>query len=353
MGQATTIEFSLSTFLNWKVVSNDKEWLDQNIKEFKSSQKDTLGNMTYDLSVEQVESITTAQTAKNVSEGIYCLPECLYIQDKYSNKKIHFQITNKAYKLEVERGFTFHYYAAILDGFIKIMAFNKGIVTLHASAIKKQDKVSVFGAWRRMGKTTVILNILTQDHSVQVLADDAVMITEKGQLIPYLRGIDLYPYLPIPNSYLSKKDKFKRRVAKGLQGLPLLPRKLINKIVKRFLLPRLNLAMHGHGALIESVAIDYFYAVKKHVHTKTQKNNIAAAELKNFIGRSSYFEIIEYQVMFEMACSVYPESHFSELIIDYKSFQDKVNQVISSDSSMLELNLSKDYSDISELNTII
>ena len=353
MDQATTIEFSLSTFLNWKVVSNNKDWLGQNIKEFKSSNQDTLGDVVYDISVEQVKEIIINQDAKNVSEDIYCLPEGIYIKDKYSNKKIHFQIVNNDYKLDVENGFTFHYYAAILDAFIKIIAFNKGIVTLHASAIKKEDKVFVFAAWRRMGKTTAILNILAQDHTVQVLADDAVMITAKGQLIPYLRGIDLYPYLPISNKYLSTRDKLKRRFAKVLEGFPLLPVKLVNKILKRFLLPRLNLAIHGHGSLIETIAVDQFYAIKKHLKTKTQKNNIPTAELKNFIGRSSYFEIIEYQVMFEMACSVYPESEFSKLIIDYKTFQDKVNHVISSDSLMLELNLSNNYSDIKDLISII
>ena len=54
-----------------------------------------------------------------------------------------------------------------------------------------------------------------------------------------------------------------------------------------------------------------------------------------------------------MACSVYPESEFSKLIIDYKTFQDKVNHVISSDCEMLELNIAKDYSDIKDLKSII
>ena len=345
--------FTIGEALNWKIKSNSKNWIDQNIKEFKSSHQDTLGDVVYDISVEQVNKINIDQDAKNVSEGIYCLPESIYIKDEYSNKKAHFQIRNNNYKLDVESGFTFHYYAAILDAFIKIIAFNKDIITLHASAIKKGDTVSVFGAWRRMGKTTAILNILAQDDTVQVLADDAVMITAKGQLIPYLRGIDLYPYLPIPNSYLSARDKLKRHFAKGLQGFPLLPRNLVNKISKRFLLPRLNLATHGHGSLIETIAVDKFYAIKKHLKMKTQQNNIQSTEFKNFIGRSSYFEIIEYQAIFEMACSVYPESEFSKLIIDYKTFQDKVNDVISSDSLMLELNFSNDYSDIKDLISII
>ena len=204
-----------------------------------------------------------------------------------------------------------------------------------------------------MGKTTAVLNILNQDDTVQVLADDAVMITKKGNLIPYLRGIDLYPYLPIPRNYLSLRDKIKRHFAKIFQNFPLLPNSLRNRVLKRFLLPRLNLATLGHGNLAELVPIDYFYAIKKHFKTKTQKSNISVDEIKNFIGRSSYFEIIEYQVIFEMVCSVYPKSDFSKLIIDYKTFQNKVNQVISSDSAMLELNLSKDYSDIKDLISIV
>ena len=353
MDNATTIEFSLSTFLKWTVSSINKDWLEQNKQEFKSSQKDTLGDVVYDISVKEVDKINLDEEAINVSEGIYCLLDSIYINDKFSNKKAHFKIRKEGYKLDVESGFTFHYYSALLDAFIKIVAFKKDIITLHASAIKKEDKVSVFGAWRRMGKTTAILNILAQDNTVQVLADDAVMMTAKGQLIPYLRGIDLYPYLPIPNNYLSTKDKLKRSLARGLQGLPLLPEALTNKILKRFLLPRLNLAMHGHGALIDSIAVNSFYAIKKHLKPKTRKSSITAVELKNFIGRSSYFEIIEYQAIFEMACSVYPESEFSKLLINYKTFQDKVNQVISSDSKTLELNLANNYSDIKDLTSII
>jgi hypothetical protein len=343
------VGFTIGSFLNWEIQSEKEDWLNRNIKEFKSSQKDFTEEVVFDLLVKESDKIILDEGAKNVSEGIYCLPESIYIKDKHSHKMAHFQIGNNGYMLDVENGFTFHYYVALLDAFIKIIAFKKDIITLHASAIKKEDQVHVFGAWRRMGKTTAILNILAQDHTVQVLADDAVMITAKGQLIPYLRGIDLYPYLPISNNYLSTTDKLKRGLAKGLQGLPLVQGKLTNKVIKRFLLPRLNLAMHGHGALINSIEVDHFYAIKKHLKSKTQKNNITVDELKNFLGRSSYFEIIEYQALFEMACSVYPESEFSKLIIDYKTFQDKVNQFISSESNMLELNLADDYSDISEL----
>ncbi|RKE98832.1 hypothetical protein [Ichthyenterobacterium magnum] len=353
MKGATNIGFSLSTLLHWKVESNNSSWLNENISEFKSSQQDSLNNVTWDICVKQVGEINLDRDAKNVSEGIYCLHESIYIIDKFSNKKAHFKIKNKSYELDVETGFTFHYYAALLDAFIKIIAFQKGIVTLHASAIKRANKVSVFAAWRRMGKTTAILNILNKEDTIQVLADDAVMITKEGKLIPYLRGIDLYPYLPIPQNYLRINDKLKRHLAKFLQNFPLLPNKLRSKVIKRFLLPRLNLAVFGHASLIESVEVDNFYAIKKHLKGITQKNNITASELKNFIGRSSYFEIIEYQAIFEMVCSVYPKSNFSKLIIDYKTFQDKVNHVISSDSIMLELNLSKDYSDIKDLISII
>ena len=353
MSQVTNIGFSLSTLLYWNIESDNNSWLNQNIQEFKSSQRDTLEHVTWDIQVKQVDKIILDQDIKNVSEGISCLPENIYIKDKFSNKKAHFQIGKQGYNLIVESGFTFHSYAALLDAFIKIIAFNKGIVTLHASAIKKENKVSVFGAWRRMGKTTAVLNILSQDNTVQVLADDAVMITSSGQLIPYLRGIDLYPYLPIPSIYLSVKDKLKRRLAKGLQSFYLLPKTIASKVLKRFLLPRLNLAVQGHGALIDSIKVDSYYAIKKHLKEKTQKKTITVAELKNFIGRSSYFEIIEYQAIFEMACSLYPESNFSNLIIDYKTFQEKVNQVISSESSMLELNLANDYTDIENLISII
>lgn len=212
------IGFTIGGELNWDVQSKNEDWLNRNIKEFKSSHKDFVVDVNSDISVKEVDKINLDEEAINVSEGIYCLPDSIYINDKFSNKKAHFIIRKQGYKLDVESGFTFHYYAALLDAFIKIVAFKKDIITLHASAIKKEDKVSVFGAWRRMGKTTAILNILAQDNTVQVLADDAVMMTAKGQLIPYLRGIDLYPYLPIPNNYLSTKDKLKEVLLEVFRG---------------------------------------------------------------------------------------------------------------------------------------
>lgn len=346
------VRFTIGDFFNWRIQSENADWLNQNIREFKSAYQDVNDEEACDVLIQQVEHITVLKDALNVSEDIFCLSEQVYIKDKFSNKILNFKIEEHHFSMQVEKGFTFHYYAALLDGFIKIIAFKKGLVVLHASAIKKGNEVYVFGAWRRMGKTTTILNILTQDKTVQVLADDAVILTANGDIIPYIRGIDLYPYLPIPNSYLTLKDRLKRRMAKGFQHLPLLSKKLNNKIIKRFLLPRVNLAKFEHGD-IKPVKINRYYSIRKHLKSQTEQREITEIELKAFIGRSSFFEIIEYQAIFEMVYSVYPESPFSKLLIDYKTFQDKVNHVISGGSTMLELNLSNDYSDISELGNII
>ena len=144
MGKTTSIEFSLSTLFFWKVESVDSDWLNQNIKEFKSSQRNNVSPVDWDIQIKQVVNINLEYSAKNVSEGIYCLAESIFIKDKFSNKKAHFKIKNKGYELDIEKGFTFHYYAALLDAFIKIIAFQKGIVTLHASAIRRENKVLVF-----------------------------------------------------------------------------------------------------------------------------------------------------------------------------------------------------------------
>ena len=182
-----------------------------------------------DVSITQKKQLEIPSDVENVSQGIDGLSDCIFIHDKYSSKKASFQMTHSGYIFFVEEGFTFYYYAALLDAFIKLIAFNKGIVALHASAMEKDRKISVFAAGRRVGKTTIILNILQQNQGVQILADDALMITEEGKIIPYLRGIDLFSYLPIPSNYLTSNEKFKRNFAKFFHKFILLTTNIKNR----------------------------------------------------------------------------------------------------------------------------
>ncbi|MEM6894842.1 MAG: hypothetical protein AAF554_14205 [Bacteroidota bacterium] len=351
MGQQETIQFSLSSKLLWSVTSDDSEWLEKNITEFRSSKASTSVVAAINIEVKQVNGIDSSKTVVTVSEGISCSPESIYIKDKFSNKKIHFQISEQQYVFEVERGFTFHYYAAILDAIIKIIAFKKDILAIHASAIRLDNQVSVFAAWRRIGKTTIVLNLLKENKDIEILADDAVMLTMEREIIPYLRGIDLFPYLPIPQNYLGLGERIQRKLGKFLETFPILPKSIKQKVLKRFLLPRLNLAVHGHGIMQGKSSVDFFYILKKQIGASAL-DKISFEDFCEFVGRSSYFEIMEYQAIFEMACSIYPNSGFSELLVTYEAFQNKVNSLFVN-SKILELRLSDDYSDLYGLQELL
>ncbi|NQX99623.1 MAG: hypothetical protein HRT70_00530 [Flavobacteriaceae bacterium] len=350
MGQLKA-NFSLNGRLNWEVHSLKKSWLEQNIKEFKSSHSSSSPGKI-DISITQKKQLEIPSDVENVSQGIDGLSDCIFIHDKYSSKKASFQMTHSGYIFFVEEGFTFYYYAALLDALIKLIAFRKGIVSLHASAIKKDNCVSIFTAGRRMGKTIMILNILNQNNDVEILADDALMMTQEGKIIPYLRGIDLFSYLPIPMSYLTYREKLKRKLARLSRKFMPLPNRITTKIINRFFLVRMNLASHGHGRSSQFESVDRTYILKKHVKSDSRMSEISENNAKKFIGESSYVEIKEYQSLFAQVCTIFPDSRFSELIISYTDFQREIDH-ISSNTKYEELLLAEDFSDIEKIALVI
>ena len=219
---------------------------------------------------------------------------------------------------------------------------------MHASAIKKDNRISIFAAGRRMGKTTMILNILNQNKDVEILADDALMMTREGEIIPYLRGIDLFSYLPIPSSYLSSSEKLKRKLARNFRKFMPLPNKIKSKIINRLFLVRMNLGFHSHGRSGKLETADCAYILKKHVKSDSRISEISKDNAKKFIGESSYVEIKEYQSLFAQVCAVFPDSKFSELIISYTDFQLEIDH-ISSITKYQELLLAEDFSDIEKI----
>lgn len=339
--------FSLGGKLYWKVSSQRQDWITQNIGEFKSSHiSERIED--FNIVIQQFEKIQIPTDAIQVSEEIECLANQIFIQDKYSSRKVCIAAVDHFYQVQVEQGFTFHYYAALLDALIKLIAFRKGVIALHASAIKKDNCVSIFTAGRRMGKTTMILNILNQNNDVEILADDALMMTQEGKIIPYLRGIDLFSYLPIPMNYLNSIEKLKRKLARLSRKFVPLPSRITTKIINRFFLVRMNLASHGHGRSSQLKSVDQTYILKKHVKSDSRISEISKDNAKKFIGESSYVEIKEYQSLFAQVCAVFPDSKFSELIISYTDFQQEIDH-ISSITKYQELLLAEDFSDIEKI----
>ena len=59
-----------------------------NIEEFKLPQQDLFEKDSYDISVKQVDKINLHKDVINVSEGIYCLAESIYIKDNSQIKML-------------------------------------------------------------------------------------------------------------------------------------------------------------------------------------------------------------------------------------------------------------------------
>ena len=348
MSNNDTLFFSLGTKLNWKVSSNDSVWRVENINEFKLSHT-VSSSPKLDFEVKQIGQLKIKADALIVSSNVVCSTNELIVIDDITNKKLGIVYNKSGYSIFVEQGYSFFKYAAILDGFIKLLAFGKGIISLHASSVLLNNKVLVFGSWRRVGKSTLLLNLLRHNNDVQILADDAVFVTKEGDIIPYLRGIDLYPYLPISSRYLSAKEKGQRIAAKIMTKIPLLPKKVTSKIIKKFFLPRVNLARFITPQSMVSEP-QTLYMVNRGTHSKSVINKTSPDFSKSFFGKSSYFEMIEYQAMIDMLCSKYPDSPFADLLVEYKEFQGCVDKALAHCDELYELSISNDYSDLKELS---
>src|SRR5690606_29530164 len=230
-----------------------------------------------------------------VSDNVLCTENELIFQEASTQKKMSIKALDKGFEILVEEKFPFFRYAAILDGFIKILAFRKGIVSLHASAIIINNRSFVFGSWRRIGKSTIIVQLLMSKGTAQIIADDAVFLTNEGKIIPYLRGIDLYPYLPVPIDYLSNKERLQVLIAKNLKRIPGLPKQLVTKGIKKLFLPRINFGEFLNTPLKYPITPDVFYKLNRNTDNFSSINKVSSTSISSFYGRSSYYEMSEYQ----------------------------------------------------------
>ena len=334
--------FSLGDRLFWKISSSDSSWLKKNEIEFCSAKRDRISSNKLHFEIEESKSISQEENSST-----------LLINDKYSVKKIQLSIENNRYRIAIEKGFTFYYYAAFLDALIKLIALQKGIVPLHASALQHNTTCFIFCAYRRVGKTTVLLNLFKQNDELRILADDVVFLDKKGSILPYQRGIDLYPYLPISKKYIGSKERTQRILASIIQSLPFLSASIKTRIVKHSFLPRLNFA---HFDPESSNEMDCMKKVFMLTISQSKKTSIQHKDRKALmvdVAKSSYIEIEEYQNIFVKHQEKYEDSSFIDLISNENEFLEKVNQALRNTSEFSELDLSSDYSELNELNRII
>lgn len=345
--------YKLNEDISWVITSEDVNWLKENDKEFASC-KTNVNLRSPILRIDDVARIEFPTQGIGVSKGVLIFENVIFLEDEKTNKRLEIiALSQKEFKIRIETGFTFHYYAAILDAFIKLIAIPYGLVSIHASAILIDKSLNIFCAWRRMGKTTVALNLLN-NNEIKFLADDAVFVGEKGNLIPYLRGIDFYPYLPISKEFLSERDQLKRIIAKILELPFFIPRSIFSRISKRFFTPRLNLAN-----IYSEPTYDLELPIRVHMIYKgklpaSKVRECGKSEIIKSIARSSYFELQEYHSLFEMQCAKFSNSKFSKLLINYTEFEKMVELNLGKPrNSFYEIILSDNYNDLKNLSEIL
>ena len=201
-----------------------------------------------------------------------------------------------------------------------------------------------------MGKSTLALNILEKYPDAKILADDVSFIDSDSLLIPFLRGIDMYPYLPINRIYLTRNEFLKRKLSSILFNL--FPnRKVIEKLIRRFFLPRINFARFMESNYLKNrfeIENIFLLTVIKNENDFQQFDNTEIIETQ-FLANSSFYEIKEYHDILEVVISTFPNSNFKKLFLSKNAYTEQV-EFITNNVQNRVISLPSDYSNI--YNTI-
>lgn len=76
--------------------------------------------------------------------------------------------------------------------FLKLI--EKGLAFIHASSVLINNKAYVFGSWGGVGKTTILLKLITENSHIQFLSDDMSLIDIKGNVFLNPTPLHIYPY---------------------------------------------------------------------------------------------------------------------------------------------------------------
>lgn len=336
--------FQTGNLIYWEVCSNVSDsFVNKNIDEFYSAYYPGKSeNAECNFSVNCVGILGIPQGASLIQEHVYLCRDTLFIKDKYKKNGLLSIYIGGNIQIEVTRNFTFYYYAKLLDELIRTLAVQKNILFFHAGSYIKNGCLHLFGAWRRVGKTTVLLETMRR-NKVQMVSDDALLIdTVKREAYPYIRGIDFYYYLPLPENILTGMSLFKYNLSKLFIKIPV-AKKIIFRILKRYFTPRINLAKIQKPERTYSFAQIEFNALALNDKKINEQIPWNINEAESFFKESSFHEFDELQKIFQSVININSDSGFKNLYINKESFMNKYKQYIQPEDTLFLLKISNDY----------
>lgn len=341
--------FHIGETIFWSISSNSSKWINANIEEFFSckTEKNATKNS---LNITCNKNNHLPSKAVMISKNLYYDSDCIYIEDKFkSDEFLSIRHTNNIVEIKVSENFTFYYYAKLVDELIKLIGVSKDLIFLHASShIFNKDEVYAYCAWRRIGKTTIAL-FQKKHYKQTLLSDDALFIDIKNKtIIPYIRGIDLYSYLDIDKSLLSKKAVIQRHTARILMQIPLF-KSIWFKIARRFFTPRLNIAR------IQETPTTYKPEKIKFFGLTIIKNDDLSIKKWDFNNAYRFFidtafdEINETLLIFKAVKSIYPSDKTTDLYINEVDFSEKYKSLFTKEEDYFLIGIPETYTDLDKI----
>lgn len=116
------------------------------------------------------------------------------VLDTKKNKcRLNFHsFTEKKIYLELENNFDLYYFFTfILEPLFIIWSAHHQILYLHASGVAKNNRVTLFTAWRNTGKTNAVLNLCQREFD---FCGDDFCVIKNGVFYLYPKSLNLFSY---------------------------------------------------------------------------------------------------------------------------------------------------------------
>jgi len=111
--------------------------------------------------------------------------------------------------------------AYIIGATISIHLLRRNVTPVHAACISVHGKNILISGLSHMGKTSTILNLLSNSVDAQLYGDDTVLIGE-DRVYSFPRAVGISPATDTGTIELSSKDKVKRRLRDSMLKAPIL-----------------------------------------------------------------------------------------------------------------------------------
>lgn len=176
------------------------------------SDPDIVVNLVEDVSSEE-ETVHVRGPVSYDGEGVYLQHRLPDEEPEYNAFRIDFDaLGQETCHVTCDRGFNPHFFGIIIDYLIHYHLLKYGSMYCHSCAFEYDGKVIVCPAWRRVGKTNLLLSFL--EDEVTYIADDWCVLRNDGtvQALPKRLNLLYYNFKQNPDILGETSDEFEALV---------------------------------------------------------------------------------------------------------------------------------------------